>query len=128
GAEAFFRVADDCRRPTIANAGTKALQRSEDSAVGRGVYGVDLPSEGREDGFERRHGVQRAVVNVQLAMVAVHQHAEIVQIVLARVHRHFPAGTLLKLSIADHAIGIELRTGASRDGEALRHTDALTHR
>src|ERR1700722_8867755 len=67
-------------------------------------------------------------MNIQLAMIPVDEHAQIVEMVLPRIHHCFPYRALLQFSVTHHAIGIEAWVGTPCDREALCYTDALAHR
>ena len=90
-----------------------SLERGETPSYWVASTSDDLPAERAKTGS--RSGMGNTVLcDVQLAVVAVHQHAEIIQMVLAGVHHRFPDGAFLQFSVADHAVGIEMRARAAR--------------
>ena len=66
-------------------------------------------------------------MDIQLAVISVHQHAEIIQVILSCIHHGFPYHSLLQFTVAHHAVGIEAWSGSPGDRESLRHADALSH-
>ena len=121
-------VADDRRRLPVARPEPELLERGIHALVLRGVDAVHLPGERREDRLELRHREDHAVGDVELAVVAVDHHAQVVQVLLAGVHHRFPDRSFLQLAVARQAEGIEPRRRPAGDGKTLRHAEALPHR
>src|SRR5204863_9414682 len=105
----FGTVADDGGGLAVARSKTKRLQRRVDAFIGSRISTVYLPIEGLEHSFELRHREYHAAGDIELAVIAVHHHAKVIQVLLAGEHDGLPDGTFLQLAIARHAIGIEVR-------------------
>ena len=121
-------VADDGRRLAVARAVAELLERGVDAVVLRGVH-VDAPSS-RTSGRPApgpAWGRPCGCSHVELPVVAVHHHAQVVQLLLAGEHHRFPDRTFLQFAVAAHAVGIESRRDAARNRKALRHAEALPH-
>ena len=103
GAVSFGRMADDRGGLAIARSVAECFQRGVNPVVLRRVHGMRLPSERLEYRPELRHGKNHAAENIELAVVVVHQHAEIVQVLLARIHHGFPDRTFLQFTVAETA-------------------------
>ena len=118
----FRAVADDRRRLAVARPVAELLERRVDAVVLRGVDAVHLPVERREHRLELRHREHHAVRDVELAVVAVDHHAQVVEVLLARVHDRFPDRAFLQLAVAGQAVGSRsAATMRPGDREALRH-------
>src|SRR5690606_21139140 len=65
---------------------------------------------------------------VELAVVPVDEHAEVVEVRLTGVHHGFPDRAFLQFAVAADGIRVETWRAPPRDGKALRDTEALAHR
>ena len=122
------RAADDRRGLPVARPVPEFLERSVDAVILSRVHVEGLPSKRPEDGRQVGHGEDRLAVDIELAVVAVHHQAEVVQLLRAGEHHGFPDRPFLQFAVSAHAVRIEARRDASGDREALRHPEALTHR
>ena len=104
------RVTDERCRFSVARAAVaEALERGIHPIVLSGVHTFDLPIEGRKDRLEMRHREHHPVRQVELALIVVDHHAQVVEVFLAGVHDRFPNRPFLQLAIATQAITIEPR-------------------
>ena len=99
-AVALRPVADDRRRLAVARPEPELLERGVDAVVLRGVDAVHLPVERSEDRFQIGHREDHPVGHVELAVVAIDHHAQVVQVLLAREHHRFPDRPFLHFPVA----------------------------
>ncbi len=126
--KALSAVANDGRWHSIARTEAKLLQRRNHAVILRGVDVKRLPSEGAKNRLQLGHGKNHAGMKVELSVIAVDEHTQVVEMVLSRVHHRFPDGAFLQLAIACHAIGVEPRAAVAGDGKTLGDTKPLPHR
>src|SRR5258707_1302801 len=116
---ALSAVANDRSGLSIARRLFELLERGTDASVLRRVHAVRLPSKRFEYVFQIRHGKHQAARYIELAIIPIHQHAEIVEALGACVHHAFPHWPFLQFSIAHQAIRVEPGACFSRNGESL---------
>ena len=100
GAEAFRAVADDRRRFSITRSEAKTFECRVHAVVLRGVYVVRLPVKRCEHTLEIRHRKDHSIGKVELTVIVIDQHAQVIQVFLACVHDGFPDRPLLHLAVA----------------------------
>ena len=104
GAVALRRVTDDRRRLAVARTEPELLERGIDAVVLRRIDAQHGPVERREHALEIGHREDHAVRDVELTVVPVDDHAEIVEVLLAGVHHRFPDRPFLQLAVAGQAV------------------------
>ncbi len=117
---AFHAVADDGGGLSIPRPKAKLFQRVVHPVVLRGICAVNVPVERSKNGFQLRHGEHHAVRHVELAVVSIHHHAQVIQVLLTRVHDGFPDWAFLQLAIAGETVHVEPWRRPPRDSEPLR--------
>jgi hypothetical protein len=88
-------TAEEGAHAPLADATFEFLQSGVDTVVVGSVDGACVPAKRAEYGLQVRHRKSRPVERVQLPMVLIHKHTQIIQVILARVHDRFPDGTFL---------------------------------
>ena len=124
---ALGAVTDNRRGLAVARPELEGLERGIDTLVLRGVDAVHLPVERLEHALELGHREDHAVGDVELAVVAIDEDAEVVEVLLPGVHHRFPDRPFLQLAVAGDAVGVEPRRPPPGDGEALRDGEPLSH-
>ena len=124
----FRPVTDDRRRLAVARPEPELLERGVHAVVLRGVDAVDLPVERSEDRFEIGHREDHPVGHVELAVVAIDHHAQVVQVLLAREHHRFPDRAFLHFPVAAKRVRVEARRRAACERKSLRDRETLAHR
>src|ERR1019366_3610787 len=112
---------------TVARREAKLAERVVHRVVVHGIHGAGLPAVGGEDALDIGHGEDHAIVDIELAVVAIDEDAEIIEALLGGVHHRLPDRAFLEFAVADHAIGVEARGTLGGDGKAFRHAEALAH-
>ncbi len=120
GAVALRRVTDDRRRSAVARTEPELLERGMDAVVLRRIDALHGPVERREHALEIGHREDHAVREVELTVVPVDHHAEIVEVLLAGVHHRFPDRPFLQFAVASQAVHVEPRRRPAGDREPLR--------
>ena len=124
----FRAVADDRRRLAVARPEAELLERGVHAVVLRRVDALHLPVERSEHRLEIGHREDHPVGHIELAVVAIDHHAQIVQVLLAREHHRFPDRAFLHLAVAAERVRVEARRHAARDRKPLRDSQPLPHR
>ena len=116
------------RRLAVARPESELLEGGVHAVVLSGVDAVDLPVERSEDRFEIGHREDHPVGHIELAVVAVDHHAQVVQVLLPGEHHRFPDRAFLHLAVAAERVRVEARRGAARERKSLRDREPLAHR
>ena len=124
---ALGRAADDRQRPAVAGPVAEVLEGPVDAVVLGGVDADCLPPERLEHRFEVRHGEHHAVGQVELPVIVIDHHAQVVEVGLAGVHHAFPDRAFLELTVAAHAVAVVGRGLAAGERQALRDREPLPH-
>ena len=93
-------AANDGRGLPVARPVAEFLERSVDAIVLGCVHVEGLPSKRTEDGRQVGHGKDRLAVDIELAVVAVHHQAQVVQLLRAGEHHGFPDRPFLEFAVA----------------------------
>jgi hypothetical protein len=75
-----------------------------------------------------RHREHHPVRQIELPLIVIDHDAQVVEVLLARVHDRFPNRAFLELTVAAQTITIERRRPAADNREALCYGQSLTHR
>ena len=124
----FRPVADDRGRLSVTRTEAETFECGIDTVVLRRIDVRDFPVERSEHRLEIGHREDHPVRHVQLTVVPVHHHAQVVEMFLAGEHHRFPDGAFLQLAVAAQRIRVEARRKAPGKGEPLCDAEPLPHR
>ncbi len=127
-AVSFRRVTDDRGRLAVARPVAEFLERGVQAVILSRIDAMDAPIERFKHALELGHRKDHPVREIELPVVAIDHHAQVVEMLLAGVHHGFPDRTLLQFAIACQAVDVKARCGAPRNRQALRDAEPLPHR